>query len=62
MPCVRMMFKMPMRISSPLPPPRGKNASDARMSPRDAASGAVVAACAMRPAKRSCLLAMSLPW
>ena len=32
------------------------------MSPRDVASGAVVAACAMRPAKRSCLLAMSLPW
>mmetsp|Transcript_41380 Transcript_41380/g.101967 ORF Transcript_41380/g.101967 Transcript_41380/m.101967 type:complete len:218 (+) Transcript_41380:2161-2814(+) len=62
MPFSRMICRMPRRMSSPLPPPRGTVARLARNSCRDMPSSAVTAATAMRRATTSCLCAMSLPW
>mmetsp|Transcript_3995 Transcript_3995/g.10989 ORF Transcript_3995/g.10989 Transcript_3995/m.10989 type:complete len:257 (+) Transcript_3995:2083-2853(+) len=62
MPCCRMMLRMPRRMSSPLPPPRGRNMRQARSRARTAPSAACAAKYASRPATCFCMCAMSLPW
>ena len=62
MPLSRMSCRMPRRMSSPLPPPRGSVPNAARYSWRDMPSSAVADALAMRSQMTFCMCAMSLPW